>query len=132
MSAERVSTSDAGSGSDVTKIDRNSNGKGRQWEHLELREQARPRKRRRGCGNGGGDGPRPLELGAEVHVFDLKEPTSDVASFRSVDLRDPSAIDAAVAELGGRVDALFNCAGLPGPPFSGLDTMLVNFVAARH
>ena len=23
-----------------------------------------------------------LELGAEVHVFDLKEPTSDVASYR--------------------------------------------------
>ena len=73
-----------------------------------------------------------LELGAEVHVFDLKEPSSDVASFRSVDLRDPSAIDAAVSDLGGRIDCLFNCAGLPGPPFSGLDTMLVNFVAARH
>jgi len=27
---------------------------------------------------------------------------------------------------------LFNCAGLARPPFSGLDTMLVNFVAARH
>jgi NAD(P)-dependent dehydrogenase (short-subunit alcohol dehydrogenase family) len=73
-----------------------------------------------------------LELGAEVHVFDLKEPTSDVASYRSVDLRVPDAIDAAVSDLGGRVDALFNCAGLPGPPFTGLDTMLVNFVAARH
>lgn len=76
-----------------------------------------------------------IDLGAEVHVFDLKEPTTDVASFRSVDLRDPTAIDAAVNELGGqveRIDALFNCAGLPGPPFSGLDTMLVNFVAARH
>jgi NAD(P)-dependent dehydrogenase (short-subunit alcohol dehydrogenase family) len=76
-----------------------------------------------------------IELGAEVHVFDLKEPTSDVASFRSVDLRSPEAIDGAVADLASnvdRIDALFNCAGLPGPPFSGLDTMLVNFVAARH
>jgi len=73
-----------------------------------------------------------LELGAEVHVFDVKEPASDVASFRSVDLRDPGAIESNVAELGGRIDALFNCAGLPGPPFSGLDVMLVNFVAARH
>jgi NAD(P)-dependent dehydrogenase (short-subunit alcohol dehydrogenase family) len=27
---------------------------------------------------------------------------------------------------------LFNCAGLPGAPFSDLDTMLVNFVAPRH
>jgi NAD(P)-dependent dehydrogenase (short-subunit alcohol dehydrogenase family) len=72
------------------------------------------------------------DLGAEVHVFDLKEPGSEVASFRSVDLRDPAAIDAAVSDLGGRIDCLFNCAGLPGPPFSGVDTMLVNFVAARH
>jgi NAD(P)-dependent dehydrogenase (short-subunit alcohol dehydrogenase family) len=71
-------------------------------------------------------------LGAEIHVFDLKEPPVDVASYTRVDLRDPSAIDAALAGLGGRFDALFNCAGLPGPPFSGTDVMLVNFVAARH
>jgi NAD(P)-dependent dehydrogenase (short-subunit alcohol dehydrogenase family) len=73
-----------------------------------------------------------VELGAEIHVLDLKEPTAKVAGFYQVDLRDPSAIDSAVAEIGGHVDALFNCAGLPGPPHSGLDTMLVNFVAARH
>jgi NAD(P)-dependent dehydrogenase (short-subunit alcohol dehydrogenase family) len=73
-----------------------------------------------------------LELGAEVHVLDLKEPAAPVASFQAVDLRDPEAIDGAVEAIGGHVDALFNCAGLPGPPFSGLDTMLVNFVAARH
>ena len=73
-----------------------------------------------------------VDLGAEVHVFDLKEPPVPVASHRSVDLRDPSDIDGALAALGGPLDALFNCAGLPGPPFSGLDVMLVNFVAARH
>lgn len=73
-----------------------------------------------------------LELGAEVHVFDLKDGPDGVASFQTVDLRDPAAIDDAVAKVGGRIDALFNCAGLPGPPFSGLDVMLVNFVAARH
>jgi NAD(P)-dependent dehydrogenase (short-subunit alcohol dehydrogenase family) len=73
-----------------------------------------------------------IELGAEVHVFDIKEPSSEVASYRAVDLRDPDAIAAAVDDLGGPLHALFNCAGLPGPPFSGLDTMLVNFVAARH
>ena len=43
-----------------------------------------------------------------------------------------NAIDAAVAETGEPVDVLFNCAGLPGPPFSDLDTMLVNFVGLRH
>jgi NAD(P)-dependent dehydrogenase (short-subunit alcohol dehydrogenase family) len=30
------------------------------------------------------------------------------------------------------VNNLFSCAGLPGPPFSELDTMLVNWVGARH
>jgi NAD(P)-dependent dehydrogenase (short-subunit alcohol dehydrogenase family) len=77
-----------------------------------------------------------LDLGAEVHVFDIKEPEPDVSkrvsSYRNVDLRDRAAIDAAVDDLSGPVNALFNCAGLPGPPFSGLDVMLVNFVAARH
>ncbi|MHB8594964.1 MAG: SDR family NAD(P)-dependent oxidoreductase, partial [Acidimicrobiales bacterium] len=73
-----------------------------------------------------------LELGAEVHVFDLVEPDAEVAGFHAVDLRDPAAMQSAVDEVGGRIDALFNCAGLPGPPFSGTDVMLVNFVAARH
>src|SRR5580692_2287385 len=73
-----------------------------------------------------------VDLGAEVHVFDLKEPPVEVASHRAVDLRDPVAMAEAVAALGGPFHGLFNCAGLPGPPFSGLDTMLVNFVAARH
>lgn len=67
-----------------------------------------------------------LELGAEVHVIDLKEPSAQVAGHHQVDLRDPGAIDDAVSKIAGRVDALFNCAGLPGPPHSGLDTMLVN------
>jgi NAD(P)-dependent dehydrogenase (short-subunit alcohol dehydrogenase family) len=73
-----------------------------------------------------------LDLGAEVHVFDMKEPSSKVASYTSVDLRDPSAIEAAVDGVGAPLHALFNCAGLPGPPFAGVDVMLVNFVAARH
>jgi len=73
-----------------------------------------------------------VELGAEIHVIDLKEPEISVAGFYRVDLRDPAAIERAVRGIGGHVDALFNCAGLPGPPHSGLDTMLVNFVAARH
>ncbi|HEY7948030.1 MAG TPA: coniferyl-alcohol dehydrogenase [Acidimicrobiales bacterium] len=73
-----------------------------------------------------------VDLGAEVHVFDLKEPPVDVASYRNVDLRDSQAMADAVAAVGGPITGLFNCAGLPGPPFSGLDTMLVNFVAARH
>jgi NAD(P)-dependent dehydrogenase (short-subunit alcohol dehydrogenase family) len=73
-----------------------------------------------------------VELGASVVALDVK-PT-ELAGARSieVDLKDKASIDAAVAEIDGPVDAVFSVAGLPGPPFSDLDTMLVNFVGARH
>jgi len=72
------------------------------------------------------------ELGAEIHVIDLKESPVPVASHQVVDLRDPEATTAAIDTIGGTIDALFNCAGLPGSPFSDLDTMCVNFAAPRH
>ncbi len=72
------------------------------------------------------------DLGAEIHVLDLKEPPIDVASHQSVDLRDPDAATAAIENIGGTIDALFNAAGLPGVAFSDVDVMLVNFAAARH
>ncbi len=71
-------------------------------------------------------------LGAEVHVIDLKEPPVPVAGYHQVDLRQPDAVAEAVESIGGTVDALFNCAGLPGGRFSDLDTMTVNFAAMRH
>jgi NAD(P)-dependent dehydrogenase (short-subunit alcohol dehydrogenase family) len=87
-------------------------------------------------GGGAGMGAavvRQLEpLGAEIHVIDLKEPPIKVAGYHATDLRDPDAIAGAVEAVGGRIDALFNCAGLPGGRFSDLDTMLVNFVGQRH
>ena len=73
-----------------------------------------------------------VELGAEVHVLDLKDPPVDVASHQVVDLREPEAVAAAIEKIGGNINSLFNCAGLPGPPFSDIDTMLVNFAAPRH
>jgi len=73
-----------------------------------------------------------VELGAEVHALDVKPVEAPVRRAYEVDLRDPAAIDAAVAALPARVDRLFHCAGLPGAPFSNLDTMLVNFVGLRH
>jgi NAD(P)-dependent dehydrogenase (short-subunit alcohol dehydrogenase family) len=70
---------------------------------------------------------------AEVHVLDLKKPTNDsVTAFHEVDLRDPAAIDAALDAVGQPIHALFNCAGVAGAPFSGLDTTTINFLAARH
>ena len=73
-----------------------------------------------------------VELGAEVHALDVKPVAAPVAQALAVDLRDAGSIDAAVAKLPGHVDRLFNCAGLPGAPFSNLDTTLVNFVGLRH
>jgi NAD(P)-dependent dehydrogenase (short-subunit alcohol dehydrogenase family) len=73
-----------------------------------------------------------VELGAEVHALDVKAIEAPVKQAIAVDLRDAASIDAAVAKLPAKVDRLFNCAGLPGPPFSALDTTLVNFVGLRH
>jgi NAD(P)-dependent dehydrogenase (short-subunit alcohol dehydrogenase family) len=87
-------------------------------------------------GGGAGMGAAAVEglaeMGAEVHVLDLKDPPIKVASHQSADLRDPDAVAAAVETIGGRIDALFNCAGLPGPPFPDVDVMLVNYAAPRH
>ncbi|MET0922553.1 MAG: coniferyl-alcohol dehydrogenase [Xanthobacteraceae bacterium] len=72
-----------------------------------------------------------LDLGAEVHGFDYKQASLPLASFTNVDLRDPASIEAGVGKLEGRVDALFNCAGLPNT-FPGLEVMKVNFLGTRH
>ena len=85
-----------------------------------------------GSGMGAAAVTELANLGAEIHVIDRKEPPVEVASYQNSALLDPEATSAAIAEIGGTVDALFNCAGLPGPPFSDVDTMSVNFLAMRH
>ncbi len=86
-----------------------------------------------GCFSGMGEATarQLVALGAEVHGFDYKETALDLASFTQVDLRDPAAIDAAVAGIGGKVDALFNCAGLPQTS-APMDVMKVNYAAMRR
>ncbi len=73
-----------------------------------------------------------VELGAEVHALDVAEITSPVKQSIAIDLRDPTSIDAAIEKLPAQIDSLFHCAGLPGAPWSALDTMLVNFIGQRH
>jgi NAD(P)-dependent dehydrogenase (short-subunit alcohol dehydrogenase family) len=74
-----------------------------------------------------------LDLGAEVHGLDFKPSTLPLASFNQIDLRDPATIEAGVAKIGGKIDALFNCAGLAGGgAFPPMDTFKVNFVGTRH
>jgi NAD(P)-dependent dehydrogenase (short-subunit alcohol dehydrogenase family) len=86
-----------------------------------------------GCFSGMGAATASLlmSLGAEVHGLDYKDSILPLASFTHVDLRDPASIEAAAAKIGGRVDALFNCAGLPNS-FPPMDVMKVNFIGLRH
>jgi NAD(P)-dependent dehydrogenase (short-subunit alcohol dehydrogenase family) len=87
-----------------------------------------------GCASGMGEATASIlvDLGAEVIGLDVKPTAVAVDKFLTVDLRDRGSIDAAVADIEGPVHATFSVAGLPGPPFSDLDTMIVNFIGARH
>jgi NAD(P)-dependent dehydrogenase (short-subunit alcohol dehydrogenase family) len=86
-----------------------------------------------GCFSGVGEATarRLIELGAEVHGVDVRPSEVPMASFRLMDLKDPASIDAAVADIGGEIDALFNCAGLP-QTFPAMDVMKVNFIGMRY
>jgi NAD(P)-dependent dehydrogenase (short-subunit alcohol dehydrogenase family) len=72
------------------------------------------------------------KLEGEIYALDKREVKAPVKAFIETDLTNRASIDAAVRAIGGPVHALLNCAGLPGPPFSNLDTMLVNFIGLRH
>ena len=88
-----------------------------------------------GCFSGMGEATAKmlLDLGAEVHGLDFKASSLPLASFNQIDLRDPASIEAGVAAIGGKVDALFNCAGLAGGgAFPAMDTFKVNFIGTRH
>lgn len=86
-----------------------------------------------GCFSGMGEATarKLAELGAEVHGLDYKESSLNLASFNHVDLREPESIDTAIDRIGGKIDALFNCAGLP-QTFPAIDVMKVNFIGTRH
>jgi NAD(P)-dependent dehydrogenase (short-subunit alcohol dehydrogenase family) len=73
-----------------------------------------------------------VDLGAQVIALDVKPTTVAASQSLLVDLRDRASIDEAVAAIAAPVDAVFSIAGLPGPPFSDLDTVTVNFIGARH
>src|ERR1700729_1649062 len=86
-----------------------------------------------GCFSGMGEATAKLllTLGAEVHGLDYKDSSLPLASFNRVDLRDPGSIDAVVQKVGGKVDALFNCAGLP-QTFPPVEVMKVNYAGTRR
>jgi NAD(P)-dependent dehydrogenase (short-subunit alcohol dehydrogenase family) len=86
-----------------------------------------------GCHSGMGEATARelVRLGAEVHGVDIRNSPVPLASFHHVDLREPSSIDDAVAAIGGEIDALFNCAGLP-QTFPAVDVMKVNYIGMRY
>ena len=73
-----------------------------------------------------------VDLGAKVIALDIAPVTVPVASAIEVDMKDPASIDAAVQSIPPEIYALFNCAGVPCPPFSNTDTLLINFVGLRY
>jgi NAD(P)-dependent dehydrogenase (short-subunit alcohol dehydrogenase family) len=87
-----------------------------------------------GCASGIGEHVvRQLtELGADVIGLDKRRPTFELNDFHEVDLADPVSIDRAVASIDGRVDALFNVAGVSSgigdPPL----VVTINFLGLRH
>jgi NAD(P)-dependent dehydrogenase (short-subunit alcohol dehydrogenase family) len=86
-----------------------------------------------GCFSGMGEATARIlvTLGAEVHGLDYKESKLKLASFTQVDLRNADSIDAAAKKIGGKVDALFNCAGLPQTA-GAMDVMKVNYIGTRY
>lgn len=85
-----------------------------------------------GCFSGTGEAcaRQLVEMGAEVHGADIKASPVDLASFTEVDLKNPVAIAAGIARIGGKIDAVFNVSGLP-QTFPGEDVVTVNFLGIR-
>jgi NAD(P)-dependent dehydrogenase (short-subunit alcohol dehydrogenase family) len=72
------------------------------------------------------------ELGAsDVTVLDIKPPTTPHKRFIATDLSDRAAVDAAVAQLTGAIDILFNNAGV-ADTLSADTVFKVNALAVRH
>ena len=72
------------------------------------------------------------DLGAEVHALDIGDVSAPVTQSIKTDMKNQASINAAIEKLPSKIDILLNCAGVPHPPASALDTVLINFVGLRH
>ncbi len=86
-----------------------------------------------GCGSGiGSDFAKLARLqGAHVIGVDRNDPMLTLDGFVKIDLANPAAIDAAMAQLPERIDALANVAGVPGTAPVELVGQ-VNYLGLRH
>ena len=73
-----------------------------------------------------------MELGARVYALDIAPVAVQVQQAIEADMKNQDSLDAAIAQLPERIYALFNCAGVPSPPFSAADTVLINFSGLRY
>lgn len=73
-----------------------------------------------------------VELGAQVVGLDLKPISVPVAQAIEMTLLEATSIEDAAGSVDGPVDSVFSCAGLPGAPFTELETATANFIGARH
>ncbi|MEM9256907.1 MAG: SDR family oxidoreductase [Pseudomonadota bacterium] len=73
-----------------------------------------------------------MNLGANVYTVDVAEVSLPVAGRISGDMKQAESLDAAAAQLPDDIHALFNCAGVPSPPFGALDTLLINYCGLRY
>ncbi|GBG40187.1 coniferyl-alcohol dehydrogenase [Mycobacterium montefiorense] len=87
-----------------------------------------------GCASGIGEhvGRQLTDLGAEVIGLDKRRPPFEVNEFHHVDLADPESIEGAVASIGGRVDALFNVAGVSSGIGDPTLVATINFLGLRR
>lgn len=73
-----------------------------------------------------------VDVGAEVHALDIADVKVPVEQAIKTDMKSKASIDAAISRLPSEIHGLFNCAGVPHPPFSAFDTIMINFVGLRH
>ena len=73
-----------------------------------------------------------VELGGpEVTVLDIKQPTGPHTTFIACNLSERGAVDAAIAEIEGPVDVLFNNAGVASTQAPQI-VLAVNYLALRR
>jgi NAD(P)-dependent dehydrogenase (short-subunit alcohol dehydrogenase family) len=73
-----------------------------------------------------------VDVGAQVYALDIAEISVPVAHSFQVDMKDQASLDKVLKALPADVYALFNCAGVPNPPFSAADAVLINFSGLRY
>jgi NAD(P)-dependent dehydrogenase (short-subunit alcohol dehydrogenase family) len=70
------------------------------------------------------------QLGADVIGVDLRKPATPMSAFIEADLSSPDAVEALVARLPKRIDALANVAGVSGN-MGAAKTLAINFYGLR-